>query len=129
MRRTVLERIVAVGLAGALGALSRYGLQSLVNEVAGRPSVIGTLIANLTGAFLLGLLVAATEDRLELNSVTRAAVTVGFLGSYTTFSTFMFESVSRLENGETLLVFAYLAGSFVLGLALAYAGLELGRAL
>jgi CrcB protein len=54
---------------------------------------------------------------------------VGFLGSYTTFSTFMFESVSRLENGETLLVFAYVAGSIVLGLALAWAGLELGRAL
>jgi CrcB protein len=123
-----VERILAIGLAGALGALSRYGLQSLVNEVAGRPSIAGTLIANLTGAFLLGLIVAATEDRLALSSVTRAAVTVGFLGSYTTFSTFMFESVTRLEGGETLLVFGYIAGSIVLGLALAYAGLQLGRA-
>jgi CrcB protein len=123
-----VERIIAIGLAGALGALSRYGLQSLVNDVAGRPSLLGTMLANLTGAFLLGLLVAATESRLEINSVTRAALAVGFLGSYTTFSTFMFESVSRLENGEVLLVGSYVAGSVVLGLALAYAGLQLGRA-
>jgi CrcB protein len=122
-----VERIIAIGLAGALGALSRYGLQGLVNEVAGRPSVVGTLLANLTGAFALGLLIAATEDRLELNSVTRAAIAVGFLGSYTTFSTFLFESVSRLENGEVLLVLAYVTGSIVLGLALAYAGLQVGR--
>jgi CrcB protein len=123
-----VERIVAIGVAGALGALSRYGLQSMVNQVAGRPSLMGTMLANLTGAFLLGLIVAATEERLELNSVTRAAIAVGFLGSYTTFSTFMFESVSRLENGEALLVGLYVAGSVVLGLALAYAGLQVGRA-
>jgi fluoride exporter len=123
-----VERILAIGLAGALGALSRYGLQSLVNDVAGRPSIAGTFLANLTGAFLLGFLVAATEERMELTSVTRAAMTVGFLGSYTTFSTFMFESVTRLENGETLLVFAYVGASVILGLALAYAGLQLGRA-
>jgi len=123
-----VERIIAIGLAGALGALSRYGLQSLVNEIAGRPSLLGTMLANLSGAFLLGLLVAATESRVELSSVTRAAIAVGFLGSYTTFSTFMFESVSRLENGEMVLVFAYLAGSIVLGLGLAYAGLQAGRA-
>jgi CrcB protein len=124
-----MERIIAIGLAGALGALSRYGLQSLVNEVAGRPSLVGTLVANLTGAFLLGLIVAATETRLELNSVTRAAIAVGFLGSYTTFSTFMFESVTRLESGEVLLILVYVAGSIVLGLGLAYAGLQVGRAI
>jgi len=123
-----VERILAIGLAGALGALSRYGLQSLVNDVAGRPSIAGTMLANLSGAFLLGFLVSVTEDRMELTSVTRAAVTVGFLGAYTTFSTFMFESVTRLENGEALLVFAYVGASVVLGLALAYAGLQLGRA-
>lgn len=124
-----LERIIAIGLAGALGALSRYGLQSLVNEVAGRPSLVGTLLANLTGAFLLGLVVAATETRLELNSVTRAAIAVGFLGSYTTFSTFMFESVTRLESGEVFLILVYVTGSIMLGLALAYAGLQVGRAI
>jgi CrcB protein len=124
-----VERIVAIGIAGALGALSRYGLQSLVNEAAGRPSIMGTFLINLSGSFLLGLLVGATEERLELNDVTRAAVTVGFLGAYTTFSTFMFESVSKLENGETLLFFAYIAGSIILGLTLVYSGLQIGRAI
>ena len=123
-----MERILAIGLAGAFGALSRYGLQSLVNDVAGRPSIVGTFLANLTGAFLLGFLVSFTEERMDLTSITRAAVTVGFLGSYTTFSTFMFESVTRLENGETLQALVYVGTSVVLGLALAYAGLQLGRA-
>jgi CrcB protein len=124
-----VERLIAIGVAGAFGALSRYGLQSLVNDIAGRPSVLGTMIANVTGAFLLGFIVAATEERLELDSVTRAAIAVGFLGAYTTFSTFMFESVSRLENGEVLLVLAYVTGSVVLGLVMAYAGLQAGRAI
>lgn len=124
-----MERLIAIGVAGAFGALSRYGLQSLVNDIAGRPSILGTMLANLTGAFLLGFIVAATEERLALDSITRAAIAVGFLGAYTTFSTFMFESVSRLENGELLLVFAYVTSSVLLGLMLAYAGLQAGRAI
>jgi CrcB protein len=124
-----MDRILVIGLAGALGALSRYGLQSAVNEAAGRPSVLGTLLVNLTGSLLLGLLIGVTEERVGLPSLWRTAGAVGFLGAYTTFSTLMFESVDRLEGGETALVFAYLAASILLGLALAYGGMQLGRAL
>ncbi|HLG10639.1 MAG TPA: CrcB family protein [Dehalococcoidia bacterium] len=123
-----MERILVVGLAGALGALSRYGLQSAINDAVGRPTVLGTLIVNLTGSLLLGLLIGLTEERINLPSLWRTAGAVGFLGAYTTFSTLMFESVDRLEGGEAPLVIAYLAASIFLGLALAYGGLQLGRA-
>jgi fluoride exporter len=124
-----MERVAVIAVAGAIGALSRYGLQSLVNDLAGRPSVVGTLLVNLTGALLLGLLIGFSEERLNLPTFWRTAGAVGFLGSYTTFSTLMFESVDRLERGEVLLVLSYLAASILLGLALAYGGLVLGRSI
>jgi CrcB protein len=124
-----MERIIVIAAGGALGALSRYGLSTLMNELTGRPSVLGTLIANLSGALFLGLLLGFAEERAELPAFWRTAGGIGFLGAYTTFSTFMFESVDRLENGEVLFVFAYVAASIILGLALAYAGMLAGRAL
>jgi CrcB protein len=124
-----MERIIVIAAGGALGALSRYGLSTLMNELTGRPSVLGTLIANLSGALLLGLLLGFAEERAELPAFWRTAGGIGFLGAYTTFSTFMFESVDRLENGEVLFVFAYVTASIILGLVLAYAGMLAGRAL
>jgi CrcB protein len=124
-----MERLIVIAAGGALGALSRYGLATLMNEVTGRPSVLGTLIANLTGALLLGLLLGFAEERAELPAFWRTAGGIGFLGAYTTFSTFMFESVDRLENGEIAFVLAYVAGSVAIGLCLAYIGMIAGRAL
>jgi len=124
-----LERIVAIIVAAALGALSRYGLQGWVNDVLGRPTVLGTFAVNLSGAFVLGVVLGATEERFILSGLWRTALAVGFLGSYTTFSTLMFESVDRLESGDILTAAANLAGSVLLGLLATYAGLALGRAM
>lgn len=124
-----MERLLAVAIGGALGAVSRYALSSLINELTARPSILGTLIVNLTGSLLLGLLLGYAEERAELPEVWRVAGGAGFIGAYTTFSTLMFESVDRLEQGEAVFVLAYLAGSIVAGLALAYSGLLAGRAL
>jgi fluoride exporter len=124
-----MERWMAVAIGGALGAVSRYGVTTLMNQVAGHPSVLGTLIANLTGSLLIGLLLGFVSERADLPAFWRTAGVAGFIGAYTTFSTMMFESIDRLENGEAAFVFAYIAGSIIAGLALAYAGLLAGRAL
>ncbi|HEX5141937.1 MAG TPA: CrcB family protein [Dehalococcoidia bacterium] len=124
-----MERVLVIAAAGALGAVSRYGAQSLANDLAGRPTLLGTLVVNLSGALLLGLLLGFSEERLNLPTLWRTAGAVGFLGAYTTFSTMMFESVERLERGEVLLVVAYLGVSIAFGLALAYTGLVTGRSL
>lgn len=116
-----------IGLAGALGAMSRYGVQSGVNEILGRPTVLGTLLVNLSGAFVLGLLLGATEERFVISGPLRAAAAVGFLGAYTTFSTLMFDSVTRFEAGDVAVAVGNLAASVCLGLVAAYAGLALGR--
>jgi len=123
-----VDRIVAVAVAGALGALSRYGVQGWVNDALGRPTVLGTLVVNLSGAFLLGLFLALTEERYLVSGPWRTMGAVGFLGAYTTFSTLMFESVDRLESGDILTATANLLGSVLLGLIATYLGLTLGRA-
>ena len=75
-----------VALGGALGAISRYAVDRAVNEVFGTV-VLGTFVANISGSFLLGVLVAASGGRLGLSEEVRAVAAIGFLGSYTTFST------------------------------------------
>lgn len=124
-----MDRILVIGLAGALGAVSRYGLQTMMNEVAGRPSATGTQIVNLSGSLLVGILLGYAMERAEFPLFWRHAGATGFLGAFTTFSTLMFESVDRLENGHVAFVVVYLGVSVTLGLVLAYAGLAAGRAL
>ena len=122
-----MERILAVAVAGALGALSRYGVQGWVNDLAGRPTVLGTLAVNISGAFVLGLFLAITEERYLSSGPWRTVGAVGFLGAYTTFSTLMFESVDKLETGDILTAVTNLAASVALGLIAVYLGLSLGR--
>jgi fluoride exporter len=124
-----MERWIVIGFGGALGAMSRYGVQTLMNEITGRPSVLGTLIVNLMGSLLLGLLLGFAEERAELPEFWRTAGAAGFLGAYTTFSTLMFESADRLENGEVAFVLLYIGASIFIGLTLAYVGMITGRGL
>ena len=124
-----LERIVSIAIAGALGALSRYAVQGWVNDLAGRPTLLGTFVVNVSGAFLLGLFLALTEERYLTAGPWRVAGAVGFLGAYTTFSTLAFESIDRMEAGDILAAAANLGGSIALGLVAVYAGQVLGRSL
>jgi CrcB protein len=122
-----VERLALIGIAGAAGALARYALQGWVNDLLGRPTVLGTLAVNLTGCLLLGLFLSLTEERFFIPTPWRTVGAVGFLGAYTTFSTLMFESVDRLESGDILTAIANLAGSVLLGLIATYLGLAAGR--
>ncbi len=97
-----------------------------MNDAIG-PTVLGTFLVNVSGAFVLGLFLALTEERFVLPS--RTVVAIGFLGAYTTFSTLMFESVDRMESGDMLLGWVNVSGSVGAGLAAVYAGLSLGRIL
>ncbi len=128
MRSAALERVLLIAAAGAVGTLSRYWLQGWVNDAIG-PTVLGTFVVNISGAFFLGVFLAITEERLLLASPWRTVIAIGFFGAYTTFSTLMFESVDRLESGEVLTAAANVGGSVLAGLVAVYAGLSLGRIL
>ena len=121
----LLWALVAAG--GALGAMSRYGVDRAVNGVFGT-TVLGTFAVNISGSFLLGLLVALAAGRMGLSSEARAFVAIGFLGSYTTFSTLTVASVQLAADGDWMRAAVNVIGSVVVGVIAAFAGIAVGRA-
>ena len=116
-----------IALAGGLGALSRYALDRAVVAAVG-PTALGIFAVNITGSFLLGLFITAS-DANEWPSAARLAIAVGFLGSYTTFSTLTVASVQMADSGEVARAALNVVGSIAVGLAAAFAGIMAGRAL
>ena len=119
--------LLLVGLGGFFGAMTRYAVDALVTSTIGDRFPWGTLVVNLSGSFLLGLLVAMGVERGILPDI-RAPVLIGFIGAYTTFSTLMLDAWRLGEQNSYLLAFANIGGSILLGLAAVFAGLALGRA-
>lgn len=122
-------RSLWIGIGGFVGAVARYQLDSLVTRYSRSAFPWGTLVVNLSGCFLLGVLFTLSSGRLDANSSLRPALTVGFVGAYTTFSTFSLQAVRLTEDGEIALAVAYVAASVVVGLLAAWAGMATGRAL
>jgi CrcB protein len=122
-------RSLWVGVAGFFGAVARYQLDSLVTRYHRSEFPWGTLLVNLTGCFLLGLIFTLSSARLDADPHLRAAVNVGFIGAYTTFSTFSLQAVRLTEEGAVGLAAGYVAASVVVGLLAAWGGMSAGRAL
>lgn len=120
-----------IAIAGALGSLSRYLVGAGVNRLLAHRSPIpaGTLLVNLLGSLLMGLVVGALMSRSESPTRAQLAVTVGFLGGFTTYSAFALETVILIEKREIGATLAYVGLTlFLAGLA-CFAGLYLGRRL
>jgi CrcB protein len=118
-----------IGIGGFAGAIARYLVDGAVSERTGGTFPWGTLAVNLTGSFVLGLLFALTAERAILPAEIRGPLLIGFIGAYTTFSTFMLESWRLIEDGAITLALANLVGATLLGLLAVAAGLTLGRLL
>ena len=120
-------RIALIAIFGAVGTLARYGLQGVVQIRTGSTFPYGTLLVNLTGCFLLGLIGQFTMNRLVIPPDWRIAIAVGFFGGYTTFSSFGWETAKLLEEGAWLRALAYVGASVVAGLLLSVAGIRLAN--
>jgi CrcB protein len=117
----------AIALGGALGAVARFGLSHQTYVWLGRDFAWGTLAVNLIGSFLIGLLTILLINKLAVSAEWRAFLIVGFLGSFTTFSTFSFETMQYLQTGEVSKAMFNIAAS-VLGCLLAvWLGLWAGK--
>jgi CrcB protein len=121
--------LLLVGAGGFFGAILRYLVDGVVTRATGGGFPWGTMVINLTGSFALGLLFALVVDRAALPATIRAPVLIGFIGAYTTFSTWTLESWRLVEAGSWPLAIANLAGSVVLGMIAVVAGLAVGRAM
>jgi len=123
-----MRMVVAVGAAGFLGAIARYGVEGLVSERTTSAFPWGTMVVNVTGSLVLGFLFAALiEGRIVVSPWLRTAATVGFVGAYTTFSTFSLETFRLFEDGAYLLAGVNAVGSLIAGLTGVYVGIVLGR--
>ncbi len=120
---------LAVALGAVFGATARYALSGWVAQRLGASYPLGTLAVNVSGSFLLGLFLPLSTQRLLLDPRLRLSVAVGFLGSYTTFSSLAVESLHLLLSGQWALGLANLMGSTLLGGLAAALGIFAGRAL
>lgn len=119
---------IALALAGALGALARWGLDEWI-ERRGGLFPWGIFAVNVSGAFLIGFLVTWMEPRFEQTTWLRSGVLVGFLGAYTTFSTLSLDSYRLLDAGHVGTALANTLGSLTAGLLAVWAGLRLAELL
>ncbi len=106
---------VVVGVGGALGALARYYATEWTRSRLGAELPWGTFAVNVAGSFLLGFFFVWIESRAP-STVTRQLVAIGFLGSFTTFSTFSYETVALARAGEVLRAGGYAASSVLVGI-------------
>ena len=120
--------VLAVALGGALGAVSRYGLDRAIESRSSSSFPWATLAVNVSGCLLVGFLIAAVVDRHEAPAWVRAGLIVGFCGGYTTFSTFAQETLDLAEGRATGLAVANAVLSVALGIAAVAVGTRLGRA-
>jgi CrcB protein len=122
-----MRTVIGIAVAGAGGALARYGLEGVVSRRFPAAFPWGTFVINVSGAFVLGLLFTLFTERVRVSPWMRSTITIGFLGAYTTFSTLSLETFRLLEDGAVGLGLANALGSLVAGLVAVYAGVVLGR--
>ena len=120
-------RLALIAIFGAAGTLARYGLQGVVQFRTASTFPLGTLLVNLTGCFLLGLIGQFTLNRMVISPDWRVAIAVGFFGGYTTFSTFSLDAVLLYERSELGLAALYVVASVLLSIAGLVAGLWIVR--
>ncbi len=126
---SVVVSVAGIAVAGAFGALARYGLEGVVSRRWPGAFPWGTFVVNITGAFAIGLLFVLLTERVSVDPWVRSSITIGFLGAYTTFSTLSFESYRLLEDGAIGLALVNTLGSVAAGLVAVYLGVAAGRAI
>jgi CrcB protein len=122
-----LTKYLAVAVGGALGAMLRYYLGGTLLARTGAPFPTATFVINVTGSFLVGFFLTLATERLHLSPYWRLAVAVGFVGAYTTFSTFEYETARLVEDGDFLRALLNIVLSVVLGFAAVWAGIFMAR--
>ncbi len=121
--------ILFVAIGGAVGSVLRFLISKIVQEKAGIEFPIGTFVVNVVGAFLIGIFFAYLVEKMSVPASARAMLITGFLGGFTTFSTFSYESVNLLQEGEMAKLLLYVGGTNVVGIAMTLLGYNLGRSL
>jgi CrcB protein len=127
VRNGVLQKYLCIALGGALGSIARYWVGSTVSGRLGARFPYGTFVINMTACLLIGFVVTFLGRRAELGAAWRYLVPVGFIGAYSTFSTYEWETLYSMRSGAFALAALYALGSLVLGLAAVWGGSALAE--
>jgi fluoride exporter len=120
-------KLLWLALAGSAGTLARYGLGGLVARWNHGSFPWETLVVNMLGCLLFGVIWSLAMERNLIGPETRVILLVGFMGAFTTFSSFAFETGQLMRDGQWLLAFANMAAEMILGLAALFVGFVIGR--
>lgn len=123
------QKMLGLAIAGALGALARYGLAGWIQRWHDSSFPWGTLAVNVLGCFLFGLIWTLTENRFLIGPQWRTILLIGFLGSFTTFSAFLFETEQMIEHSQWLTAAANVLAELAVGFIAYMVGAALGRLL
>ena len=122
-----MKALALIAIGGAFGAVLRYGASMSVYSLLGRGFPYGTLFVNVTGSLLMGLLSVMLLERFNIGPEWRAALLVGVLGSFTTFSTFSIETLNLLEQGDVMRAMTNIVLSVLVCLVAVWFGVLIGR--
>jgi CrcB protein len=121
-----MQQLTLIAVGGSLGALARYGLSTFVYQLAGEIFPWGTLVVNLSGSYLIGVFIELF-DTAVFPPAWRSLITIGFLGAYTTFSTYTLETVNLIRDGELRLATVNVLAGNIAGILLVFLGISSAR--
>ena len=124
-----MNKYMMVGLGGFIGAIARFWLGGYISNRMGTRFPYGTLVINVTGSFLVGLVFALLTTRTSWSPNWRYLIPIGFIGGYTTFSSFEYETLLTIQGGQVGLSLLYVALSVVVGFIAVWGGVVMGRAI
>ena len=124
-----MQKYLLIAAGGALGSIARYWVGSTIAGRMGIRFPFGTLVVNITACAILGFTLTYMGKRADLNPAWRYLIPIGFIGAYSTFSTYEWETLSTLRSGAFLLAALYVAGSLLLGLTAVWGGTLLAEAI
>jgi fluoride exporter len=122
-----LQKYLLIAAGGALGSLTRYWVGSAIANRMGTRIPYGTFIINVTACIIIGFSLTYLGRRVELSPAWRYLIPIGFIGAYSTFSTYEWETLSQLRSGAFAIAGIYAVGSLILGLAATWAGCALAE--
>ena len=124
-----MNQLAAIAIGGALGALSRYWVVGIISTIFERDFPYGTLVVNVLGSFLIGVTYILVVDKLEIAPEWHAILMVGFIGAFTTFSTFSLETLMMLQDGRFIAAASYILSSVLVCLLAVASGIWLTKQL
>ena len=122
-----MQKYVLIALGGALGSIARYWVDATVAARTGLKFPYGTLVVNLTACLVIGFTLTFLAERADINPAWRFFIPIGFIGAYSTFSTYEWQTLSIMRSGAFAIAALYAVGSLILGLAATWAGSALAQ--